>query len=362
MSYNSELLTIKPGESHLPLGFLGRDKSEIKLMVIDRNSGTIAADRFPSVTEYLSEGDLLVVNDSSILNASLPAYYPRLDEFGDLNIGTGRSGELVLVEPRPKSLNTKLKDGEPVEMTGTGKSVRLVSKNDYYRRYWWADFDMNDGGLRNLMDRVGRPITYDHVHIPLRKSDYNSIFSKVPGSVEPPSAAFPFTKKLRGSLVSKGVGIAYLTLHCNLGSLEPAEFEGKDKLLNESYAIPSRTIGEIARAKKSGHRVVALGTTVVRALESAWNKMSNEGLEHQESVFRNSNSPSGVHGETDLFIKTGYKLKVVDSILTGMHGGDSSHLDMISAFAGPEILESAYKLAIELDFLWHEFGDSTLIL
>ncbi len=357
MAYSSDFLVASRRESHFPRSILGTDQRSVKLMVINRRAGTLSSDTFSSLPGYLNKGDLLVANNSSVVNSSFNAYFTDLEGYGRINVGTTSSGELKLVEPRPMLLNKKLNGTSTVELIGTGRKVELVRRDNEFRRYWWADFKLGNEELRNLLDGFGGPVSYDHLHAPVSAEDYRSVFSRVPGSVEPPSAALPFTDDTLMDLRDKGIGLAEVTLHCNLGSLEPFEFEGKNRLLQEEYMIPEDTMDKIVATKENGGRVIAVGTTVVRALESA--AAEHVGL---KDLQKHSRENGGVNSVTDLYIRRGFGLEVVDGIITGMHEGDSSHLDMMSSFAGPDIFETAYSVASDLGYLWHEFGDSTLIL
>lgn len=338
-------------QSHLPSSVYEKERDGVKLLVLDRTNGTVSSDSFSSLADYLRSGDLLVVNNSKLVKAELSAYFPGIEEYGYIHFGTSWEGNLVLVEPRPKHLNMKIGELEEVDLVGPQRSLRLVRRHDLFSRYWWADTGMTREEMHKTMEKYGRPITYDHVSFPVPLEYYNTPFSKIPGSVEPPSAGFPFTGKTVERLRQNGIEIAEITLHCNLGSLESHEFDSRVNLLDEEYSIPVSTLRKIDGVRKRGGRIVAVGTTVVRSLETCFS-----GKE------RCLGSAETVVGKSELFIRRGFDFKVVDALITGMHDGDSSHIDMISALVGPELLETAYGLAVEWGYLWHEFGDITLIL
>jgi S-adenosylmethionine:tRNA ribosyltransferase-isomerase len=197
------------------------------------------------------------------------------------------------------------------------------------------------------MARYGQPIRYGYVaeSYPLRA--YQTIFAKAPGSVEMPSAAQPFTARSLASLRARGVEIAGLALHTGVSSLE-VEVEDVEQhtLYPEPYAVPLATAQAVNRARQSGRRVIAVGTTVVRALESAW-----DGQQVRP-----------ISGFTRLYIHPGRGAHVVDGLLTGLHDPVTSHLAMLYAVASPEIILSGYSEAVKERYLWHEFGDSHLIL
>lgn len=350
-------------ESHVPAEFIGIQRDHVKLLILNRDSGTISSDIFSNISEYLRKGDMLIVNNSSLVKASIPCYYSDIDEFGTLNLGTDTKGKLRIVEPRPVYINRKLKEGTVVDLIGTGKKVEMKIRDADFPRYWWADLSEDDESIENLMSMCGSPIQYGHVAFPVPLRYYKTIFSSVPGSVEPPSAGIPFTEELIRSIEKKGVTFSEITLHCNLGSMEKDEFENSDKLLRESYTIPYDTIRKIAETKKSGGRVIAVGTTAVRAVESFFKDydktMSSEDL---LKYYSERNGKDGVFHKTELFIRPGFEFRVIDGLLTGMHDPYSSHIEMMSAFSGRDMLDSSYNVAVELGYLWHEFGDLTLVV
>ena len=338
-------------ESHLPAGFLGGRRDGVKLLVVDRKGGAISSDIFMNLSEYINEGDLLVVNNSRIIKASLSAYFPRLGKYGDFNFGTSRTGGMVLAEPRPKELNRDLRANDEVQLIGPDVSAKLIRKHEEFERFWWIDPGVDGNNLMTVMKSYGKPITYSHVAFPVSEDEYLTEFSRVPGSVEPPSAGIPFTEEVLDDVEGAGAEIAELTLHCNLGSLEFFEFSKKERLLNEEYSIPGRTLRKMVETRSNGGRVIAVGTTVVRALESY---ALENSIDYREE--------GSYEGSTDIFIKRGFNFRAVDGLITGMHDGGSSHIDMISALVGPEMLQTAYGLAVQWGYLWHEFGDMTMIL
>lgn len=338
-------------ESNISREFLGYGRDSVRMLVIDRARGTISSDSFQNIYDYLRSGDMLVVNNSSMMNASLPAYFKDQSRHGKINVGTEVRDNLILVEPRPLELNRKLAEGCKADITGSDMRVELVRRDERFSRYWWADFHESAEDVRRKMDSCGMPITYDHISFTPPLDHYRTLFSRIPGSVEPPSAGIPFTEKVIDSLRKSGVILSEITLHCNLGSLEKDEFLESDRLLKEQYMVPKDTLRNITNVRRSGGRVIAVGTTVVRALESYSLKYWDNWLDGSDRV-----------QETDLFIRDGFRFNVMDGMITGMHDPYSSHIEMMSAVTGGDILESSYNIAKELGYEWHEFGDTTLIL
>ena len=200
--------------------------------------------------------------------------------------------------------------------------------------------------LYDAIYQYGEPLHYEYIQTPWPLEMYQTVYASVPGSVEMPSAGRAISYSLLRKLKQKGVNIAYLQLHAGLS------YYGNDRWPNpanhvEAFYIPEETAEMVNRTRKNKGRVIAVGTTVVRALETAVN---SEGIvEAQE-------------GETRLYIQKGYPLRAVDGLLTGFHEPEASHLDMLSAFMDEDLLMNAYEEALSSGYLWHEFGDMNLIL
>jgi S-adenosylmethionine:tRNA ribosyltransferase-isomerase len=188
----------------------------------------------------------------------------------------------------------------------------------------------------------GRPIRYGYVEREWPLESYQTVFALEPGSAEMPSAARPFTPKLVTRLVSHGIGIVPIVLHCGVSSPEAGE-----PPQTEYYRVPASTAAAVNAARRAGRWVVAVGTTAVRALESA------AGADGQAAASE---------GWTELLVGSERGLRVVDGLLTGWHEPRSSHLDLLETVAGHSLLEVSYSAALENGYLWHEFGDSHLIL
>jgi S-adenosylmethionine:tRNA ribosyltransferase-isomerase len=195
------------------------------------------------------------------------------------------------------------------------------------------------------MAKYGEPIHYSYAPA-YPMSNYQTIFSRFPGSVEMPSAARPITAHVRDMLRSRGVGIVGVILHTGVSSLEiEDETVEHQALYPEVFRVPEATANAVNATHARGGRVIAVGTTVVRALETAW-------------------TPNGLRacsGATGLYIHSGSKVRAIDGLLTGLHDPATSHLAMLSAIAGLERVKKAYSEAIRNRYLWHEFGDSHLL-
>ncbi len=328
--------------ANLPPEFYGYRRDEVKLLSIDRRSGLVSQTPFTSIHQFLRAGDILVFNNSTLVPSSLDAYYPREGRYGRLNFGTGAMRDMLLCEPRPREMGREIEADDTAVLLPSRTTVRFVERHGLFHRYWWLD--MGDyTQFRSAMAQYGRYIRYDHIPFDLPPSYYVSPFGSVPGSVEYPSASRPFTQRVLCALQKKGVQTAEITLHCNISSLEPEEFEKADRLLDEEYAVTEANAARILAAAREGGRVLAVGTSALRALES-W-----------------AGKDRAIHSRTELYIRPGFGFRIADGLITGMHEPNGSHIDLVAAFADDSTLMSAYSTAADLGFRWHEFGDITLI-
>jgi S-adenosylmethionine:tRNA ribosyltransferase-isomerase len=322
-------------EAHEPPEARGRGRDDVRLLVSRRATNEIVHVRFADLPAFLLPGDLLVINDSGTLPAELTAR----DSSGrcfPLRFSTRLPSDLWVVEPRDITLSA----GEVVSIPAGGQ-VRLVHRYASSRRLWVAEINVPQPVVEYLL-AWGRPIRYSYVPDAWPLAAYQTVYSHDLGSAEMPSAGRPFTCELVERLRQKGVGIATLTLHTGVASPESHE-----PPYDEWYRVPEATADAVEKTKRSHGRVVAVGTTVVRALESA---LDASGHVH------------ATEGWTDLVITPERGVFVVDGLLTGFHEPKSTHLAMLEALADREHLVRAYRSAILEGYLWHEFGDVHLIL
>jgi S-adenosylmethionine:tRNA ribosyltransferase-isomerase len=319
----------------------GLKRDGVRLMV-STPDGNIHA-RFKDLPCFLQPGDLLVVNESATLPASLPAEADTSPFI--LNLSTRYGDRLWLAEPRwsasqPGPLPLHAGD----RLTVAGLQARLVSPYPGLPRLWFVRFE---GSIEDTMERYGTPIRYGYVDEAYPLETYQTLFSRVPGSAEMPSAACPFTPRVVSGLRARGVDIASIVLHTGVSSLEVESEELEDQAMYpEPFHVLEATAQAVNDTHDRGGRVIAVGTTVVRALESAW-----DGQRVRPA-----------RGFTRLFIHPGRGVNVVDGLLTGFHDPMVSHLAMLYAIAGEEMVRSGYAEAVASGYLWHEFGDSNLIL
>ena len=331
----AELQATAPAEAR------GLQRDEVRLLVSTPDGHEHAV--FRQLDEHLRPGDLLVVNRSATIPASLPAT-AALGEFR-LNLSTRYGGSLWLAEPRwsanrPGPL--PLERGETIAVAGTPATV--VGPHPGLPRLWFVRLD---AGAERLMWRMGSPIRYGYVGDTYPLAMYQTIFARQAGSAEMPSAGRPFTRRVVERLAARGVDIAGIVLHTGVSSLEVESDRLEDHpMYAEPFQVPVATADAVNRARQAGRRVIAVGTTVVRALETAWDGCAVRPL----------------HGFTKIFIHPGRGVQVVDGLISGFHDPLASHLAMLYAVAGEELVRSAYREAVAQRYLWHEFGDSHLLL
>ncbi len=314
---------------------------------------------FADLPRYLTAGDLLVVNTTATLAAAVDGRRAG-DRPVTVHFSTPLDDGTWLVELRePAPGHSRVRDACPGDRVALPEREALTLLSRYpdpgADRLWTASFagrspgrDAADdrastpGGAGAYLARHGRPIRYSYVPDPWPLAAYQTVFSREPGSAEMPSAGRPFTPDLVLALITSGVLIAPITLHAGLASLEAGELP-----LPERFTVPEPTAALVNLARSAGRRVIAVGTTVTRALESA----GSEGGAARAS-----------HGWTDLVLGAGRPARVVTGLITGWHDPEASHLDLLQAVAGPALVRAAYAEANKAHYLGHEFGDSCLLL
>ena len=317
----------------------GRARDDVRLLVTLPDGHRHA--RFEDLPDFLRRGDLLVVNESAAIPGSLPA-----EGRGGrilLNLCTRFQSDLWVLEPRwsagkPGPLPVAAGD----EFHVGSATVRLLSEYPGLPRLWFA---MADRPFDSLAANFGGPIHYGYTDAwPMET--YQTLFSRVPGSAEMPSAARPFTAAGMRRLAEAGVRFAPILLHTGVSSLEiEGETVEAQALYPEPFSVSRETADAVNRTHAAGGRVIAVGTTVVRALESAW---TPEGVRPRTAYTR-------------LFVNPDRGVHAVDGLLTGFHDPVTSHLALLSAFLGMDGVRDAYAEAVREGYLWHEFGDSHLV-
>lgn len=315
-------------------------------MLVARPDGLVHA-RFRDLADHLHAGDLLVVNDSATINAEADA---ELAGHGPVVVhvaSTLDSGERVIELRTSPDASRAILDARPGDVVGLGR-VRLNLLAPYPRagssptgegnRLWRASVS---GPLDRHLRRHGRPIAYGYLDQRYPISMYQTVFSARPGSAEMPSAGRPFTARLVTQLVTRGIRIAPITLHTGVSSQE-----GSEGPQPEWFDVPASTAALVNSTRAEGGRVVAVGTTATRALESAVaGGVAIAGRGWTERVISASEPP-----------------RLVDGLITGWHDPEASHLMLVEAVAGVQLTQTAYDAAVSEQYRWHEFGDSALLL
>jgi len=312
----------------------GLARDGVRLLVSDRAANTHRDAAFRELASFLRPGDLLVANDSATIPAALVARRAGGETF-PLHLSTWIADDLWIAEPRASVIA-----GERAELAGGNVATFLAPIDASDARLWYLGLALTQP-LGEMLAQHGTPIRYRYVTEAFPLEDYQTVFARVPGSAEMPSAGRPFTRRVLDDLDGAGVALATVTLHTGVSSPERGE-----RPYREWYEVPAATAAAVNATLLRGGRVIAIGTTVVRALESAV-----VGCEAIAS-----------RGWTSLIVTPERGVAVVDGLLTGFHEPEASHLDLLRAFADEPFLASAYGHAIERGYLWHEFGDVHLVL
>ena len=324
-------------EAHEPPEARGLPRDGVRMLVSRTSSGEISHHGFRDLPGLLLPGDLLVVNTTATLPAQVRA--------GQLAVhfSSPRPDGSWLVELRRVTGKTSVPNGLgfPGQRLSLPGGAVLTLEGKATARLWRARLSV---AVVPYLLRHGRPIRYSYVPRDWALPAYQTVFSRVPGSAEMPSAARPFTPSVVTDLVAGGVLIAPLTLHAGVSSLEADEDP-----YPEPYDVPPATAALVNHVRAHGGRVIAAGTTVVRALETA-------------ALGQPGGRVTAAAGWTSHVVTPETGVRAVDGLLTGLHEPRSSHLRMLAAFAGPELLSRCYQAAIDAGYLWHEFGDVHLLL
>jgi S-adenosylmethionine:tRNA ribosyltransferase-isomerase len=322
----------------------GVQRDAVKLLVAQADA-EIAHARFSDLPELLAPGDLVVVNVSATLPAAVAGRRrdgrPVRVHFATRAPELDERWRVVELRTPDGSHPARGRAGETIVLGSGQAELELVAPYASGSRLLLARLDA-DTVVEELLDREGEPIRYGYVADRWPLEAYQNVYAIAPGSAEMPSAGRPFTERLITSLVARGVTVAPIILHTGVSSPERHETP-----FPELYEVPEPTARQVAIARESGGRVIAVGTTVVRALET---------------VAAPDGSVAPGAGWTGLVIDRERGVRAVDGMITGWHEPRASHLQMLAALAGEGLLERSYRAALEHGYLWHEFGDSHLIL
>ena len=320
------------------------DRSSSRLMVLDKITGEVEHRHFKDITEYLRPGDCLVINNTKVIPARLYGVKEGTEAKIEILLLKRKENDIweTLVKPGKKcKIGTKIVFGEGIL---TGEVVDIVEEGNRLIQFHY------EGIFEEILDRLGQmPLPPYITHQLQDKNRYQTVYAKYDGSAAAPTAGLHFTPELLQQVRDMGVEIAEVTLHVGLGTFRPVKETDvlKHHMHSEFYKIEQSEADKINKAKKEGHRVIAVGTTSTRTLESA----------ADENGFLTEKS-----GWTEIFIYPGYQFKVIDALITNFHLPESTLVMLVSALAGREHVLAPYETAVEEKYRFFSFGDAMFIV
>ena len=316
--------------------FPPKERGTTRLLVLDRKNGEMQDSYYRNVDDFLEAGDVIILNDTRVMQSRLFCALPD-----------GRERELVVLEkhgdePQHVMYRGKLHDGDTLTINGTDEQVEITQILGNGIAEVKSETELNA-----LTEKYGNVPLPPYLHRDATEADkkrYQTVWAKNMGSAAAPTASLNMTEDLLERLKNKGVRVCYLTLHVGLGTFLPMRTDKVEehKMHSEWFNIPEETLAAIREAKKSGHRVIAVGTTVTRTLE----------------YYGKTGKTSG---EDDIFIYPGFEFQIIDMLLTNFHAPKSTVLMLASAFAGWEHLHAAYNHCVDAKYNFLSYGDSMLI-
>lgn len=343
----TEGMNVKDYDYDLPEELIAQDpledRSSSRLMVLDRHTGDVEHRHFTDILEYLHPGDCLVINNTKVIPARLFGVKEDTQAKIEVLLLKRKENDIweTLVKPGKKAKpGTKLVFGDGLL---TAEVVDVVEEGNRLIQFHY------DGIFEEILDQLGQmPLPPYITHQLKDKNRYQTVYAKYDGSAAAPTAGLHFTKELLQKVKDMGVDIAEVTLHVGLGTFRPVKVENvlDHHMHSEFYMVSQEAADKINRAKESGHRVIAVGTTSTRTLEAA---ADENGRLHETS------------GWTEIFIYPGYQFKVIDALITNFHLPQSTLVMLVSALAGREHVLHAYEIAVKERYRFFSFGDAMLI-
>ncbi|MEH6597026.1 MAG: tRNA preQ1(34) S-adenosylmethionine ribosyltransferase-isomerase QueA [Colwellia polaris] len=322
------------------------NRSASRLMTLNGNSGERKDESFTDLINHLEAGDLLVFNNTRVIPARM---FGQKDSGGKLEVLVERllDEHRVLAHIR---CSKSPKPGSEILLEGKVKAT-MVARHD-------ALFELEFHGeqsVLSILDDVGHMPLPPYIDRPDEDSDrerYQTVYNEKPGAVAAPTAGLHFDDALMAQLKAKGVDFAFVTLHVGAGTFQPVKVdEVADHIMHAEYVeVPASVVSQIEQTKANGKRVIAVGTTSVRSLESAAKVAKEKGRPFSE-----------FYGDTDIFITPGYEFQIVDALITNFHLSESTLLMLVSAFSGYENIMAAYQHAVEQDYRFFSYGDAMLL-
>lgn len=317
-------------------------RDHARLLVLDRKTGEVSDKYFYDIIDYLNPGDVLVMNDTRVIPARLFGHRESKEESIEVFLLRNTEGKTweCLVRPGKKmKIGTKIIFSE--DLSGQVKDIKEDGNRIIEFSY--------EGIFNEILDKLGNVPLPPYIKEELKEpEEYQTVYSKNPGSVAAPTAGLHFTKDLLSQIEEKGIKLAYLTLDVGLGTFRPVSVEdvSEHKMHSEFYTLSKETADIINEARESGHRVIATGTTSIRTLESVYKKC---GKITEDS------------GWTDIFIYPGFEYKVVDAFITNFHLPKSTLVMLVAAFTSREMILDTYKYAVDNEYRFFSFGDAMFI-
>ena len=343
----TEGMNVKDYDYDLPEELIAQDpledRSSSRLMVLDRQTGDVEHRHFTDILEYLHPGDCLVINNTKVIPARLFGVKEDTQAKIEVLLLKRKENDIweTLVKPGKKAKpGTKLVFGDGLL---TAEVVDVVEEGNRLIQFHY------DGIFEEILDQLGQmPLPPYITHQLKDKNRSQTVYAKYDGSAAAPTAGLHFTKELLQKVKDMGVDIAEVTLHVGLGTFRPVKVENvlDHHMHSEFYMVSQEAADKINRAKESGHRVIAVGTTSTRTLEAA---ADENGRLHETS------------GWTEIFIYPGYQFKVIDALITNFHLPQSTLVMLVSALAGREHVLHAYEIAVKERYRFFSFGDAMLI-
>lgn len=345
---NGEMLKTSDFYFDLPPELIAQDplmdRSASRLLVLDKNTGEIKHEQFRNIINYLNPGDCLVLNDTRVIPARLHGIREE----------TGAAIEVLLLKRKEKDVwETLVRPGKKVrpgvklsfgEGLLRGEVLEIVEEGNRLIRFQY------EGIFEEVLDRLGEmPLPPYITHKLEDKNRYQTVYAKYDGSAAAPTAGLHFTRDLLDEIAQKGVNLAYVTLHVGLGTFRPVKAERitEHHMHSETYQITKEAAEVINRTRKNGGRVICVGTTSCRSLESA---------AEEDGTLRECS------GDTEIFIYPGYRFKVLDALITNFHLPESTLVMLVSALAGREKVLRAYGEAVEERYRFFSFGDAMFVI
>ena len=319
---------------------LKRDSS--RLLVLDKNTGEVCHKHFYDVIDYLNEGDALVLNDTKVIPARLIG--TKVDTNAVIEVLMLRNIEDDIWECLTKPAK-RIKEGTIVKFSDKLKCICVNVLDEGIRHFKF----IYDGIFMEILDELGSMPLPPYIHEKLSDKElYQTVYAKNIGSAAAPTAGLHFTRELLDKIEKKKVNILYITLHVGLGTFRPVNVEDvtKHKMHSEYYEMSDEVANKLNEVKKSGKKIISVGTTTTRTLETIMCKYGE---------FRKCS------GFTDIFIYPGYKFKAIDSLITNFHLPKSTLVMLVSALAGKENILNAYKVAVQNKYRFFSFGDAMYI-